>query len=108
MATPSGYGSCSQVAEIGVIEEGKVMDDYTFKVVMIRDNGTPYVTQKEWTYDNALEAVSSYKLVLRPRLRILWADDMADRASGLTHTETFLTRGIDDEVRERLGTLYLS
>ena len=79
------------------------MSEYTFKVVMVRDYGTPYVTQKEWTYDNALEAVSSYNAFVDHGFASCGQTIWLIEPTGLTHHKTFLTRGVDEDTRNRLG-----
>jgi hypothetical protein len=76
---------------------------YTFKVQMIRDHGTNYETRKEWTYSNALEAVSSYNAFVDHGFACCGQTIFLYEPNGEVHHKTFLTRGVDGDTRERLG-----
>lgn len=76
---------------------------YTFKLEMIRDHGTPYETHKEWNYDNALEAATAYNAFVDHGFASCGQTIILHEPNGLTHHKTFLTKGIDQETRDRLG-----
>ena len=76
---------------------------YTFKVVMIRDYGTIHETRKEWTYNNALEGVSSYNAFTDHGFACCGQTIFLYEPNGEVHNKTFLTRGVDLQTRERLG-----
>lgn len=79
------------------------MSEYTFKVIMIRDFGTSFMKKQEWTYDNALEAVTSYNAFTDHGFASCGQTIWLIEPTGITHNKTFLTRGIDEDTRNRLG-----
>ena len=79
-----------------------ISSSYTFKVQMIRDHGTIHETRKEWTYNNALEAVTAYNAFIDHGFACCGQTIFLHEPNGQTHHKTFLTRGIDAETRERL------
>jgi energy-converting hydrogenase Eha subunit F len=80
-----------------------VMTDYKFTVIMLSDTGTQYAKRKEWTYDNAVDAVNSYNAFVDHGFACCGRTIMLIEPTGILHHKTYLTRGIDDEVRDRLG-----
>lgn len=79
-----------------------VQSSYKFRVQMIRDHGTIYETHKEWVYDNALDAATSYNAFIDHGFACCGQTIFLYEPNGQTHHKTFLTRGIDAETRERL------
>lgn len=80
----------------------QLSSSYQFKLQMIRDHGTIHETRKEWTYNNALEAVTAYNAFIDHGFACCGQTIFLHEPNGQTHHKTFLTRGIDEETRERL------
>lgn len=79
------------------------MHDYTFKIEMIADLGTAYEKRKEWNYDNALDAVTAFNAFVDHGFACCGRTILLHEPNGIIHDKTFLTKGIDQETRDRLG-----